>query len=130
MSPVKTSSPVLGRLKQSCRIGLDRLGVGYLYYDLDDTNHRRGDDTITSNGANATINAGLGNDLISLASGTSENLIEYRAGDDSDTISGFNASDTLSIANDVEYTPVVFGSDIVIAVGTDSITLSDAARLI
>ena len=83
-----------------------------------------GDDSILSSGSFTTICAGLGNDNISLASNSKENLIQHAAGDGSDTIWGFRATDMLSISGD-EYTFATFGKDVVVTVGSESITLSD-----
>ena len=83
------------------------------------------DDTIDSNGSFGTINAGTGNDQINL-NDAQEILIEYFSGDGSDTISGLNSTDTLSISGS-EFTPATVGNDIIVGVGSDSITLSGAA---
>ena len=91
-------------------------------------------DTIENFGAAVTISAGGGNDLVQLGSRNDESginsgiLIQYTAGDGDDTISGFNFTDTLSIIGG-EFTPVTLGNDVVISVGADSITLSDAVNL-
>ena len=88
-----------------------------------------GNDTIISSYSwYVTVNGGAGNDSISLSSDSRYNVIEYANGDGNDTVWGFNESYRLFIAND-KYTPQTVGSDIVIAVGTDSITLVDSATL-
>ncbi len=84
-------------------------------------------DTIDNSGSFTTINGGLGNDRINL-NGAQSVLIQYKAGDGSDTISGFNASDTFSLSGG-EYTPVTVGNDVVVSLGTDSVTFVDAASL-
>ena len=83
-----------------------------------------GKDTINNSGAFVTINGGKGNDSIKL-DGAKYNLIEYNFGDGSDTISGLNKTDTISIFGG-EYTPVTVGNDVIVSIGTDSITLLDA----
>ena len=85
-------------------------------------------DTIENSGADVTINAGAGNDLISLSSDALRILIQYSAGDGSDIVNGFKNNDTLSIFGN-EYTPVTLGKDIIVSVGSDSITLAGAADL-
>ena len=75
-----------------------------------------------------TINGGLGNDSINLISDTNKVLIEFEVGGGSDTVVGFNETDTLSISGG-EYIRSTVGNDVVFAVGTDSITLVDAAGL-
>lgn len=81
-------------------------------------------DTISNSGSFATINAGMGDDSISLAA--QEILIQYSLGDGNDTVSGLNSTDTVSISGG-EFTPATLGNDIVVGVGNDSITLTDAA---
>ncbi|MBO4779226.1 MAG: hypothetical protein J5497_01165, partial [Selenomonadaceae bacterium] len=84
-------------------------------------------DTIITGSENFTINAGTGDDIISLSS-DAWGLIQYNAGDGNDTVYGFsfsNTADAISISGS-EFTPVTLGNDIVISVGADSITLVDA----
>ena len=85
-------------------------------------------DTLQNGGDNVTISGGAGNDDIRLTSNATNNLIQYASGDGYDTVSGFNADDTLSITGN-EYTPATVGNNVVIGVGTDSITLTGAAGL-
>ena len=84
-----------------------------------------GNDTISTNGT-VTITGGAGNDYISLSkSNNSINDIRYAAGDGFDTIRNFSSNDTLRITSG-EYSASVSGSDVIVTVGTGSITLKDA----
>ena len=85
-----------------------------------------GNDTISNTGSNVTINSGTGNDSIS-NSGANV-LFQYNAGDGNDTITGFNATSTISISGG-EYTSTVKGSNLILGVGKESITLVGAANL-
>ena len=85
-------------------------------------------DTILSGGSFSTIAGNTGNDLISLGSDTKENVIEYSSGDGNDSVDGFHSTDTLKILDD-EYTPAIVRGNVVVGVGSDSITLLGAADL-
>ena len=87
-----------------------------------------GADTIRTWGIKGTINGGVGNDVISLESDSSLNLIKYSNGDGSDIIYGFNENSTLSIAGST-YTSTKSGSDLIFTVGNGKITLRGAANL-
>ena len=88
-----------------------------------------GADTIDNSGINTTINAGTGDDSISIGFDARNNLIQYKPGDGNDIIRGFRADSTLSISGDKEYSPETVGNDVVIEIGSDSITLAGAAKL-
>ena len=83
-------------------------------------------DTINNSGSFSTIKAGGGNDVIQLGIRNEELVIEYALGDGNDTVSGLNSTDTVSISGD-EFTPAQIGNDIIVTVGSDSITLLNAA---
>ena len=74
----------------------------------------------------AKINAGKGNDLISLQSAS--NLIQYTSGDGNDKIFGFRDDSTLSIDGGA-YSTKKSGDDIIVTVGKGKITLEGAANL-
>ena len=57
-------------------------------------------DSISSTGSNVTIDAGAGDDKISLSADSRNNFIRYANGDGNDTIWGFQKTDTLSILAD------------------------------
>lgn len=83
-----------------------------------------GDDTIESTGfysVGVTINGGTGNDSIKLNSDKKNNVIQYSPGDGYDTVEGWNNENTLQIAGG-DYTRSTVGSDIIIQVGSGSIT--------
>ena len=76
-----------------------------------------------SSGDLNTITAGSGNDTIYLASGSTNNLIQYSSGND--IIYGFNSDDTLSISK--SYSTVQSDSNLLVAVGDDTITLANTS---
>lgn len=85
-----------------------------------------GNDTIYNDGNKATINGGAGDDYIS--NDGDKVIFFYKSGND--TISGFNATSTLKIDNNIDfYSTQTSGNDVIVNVGTDSITLIDAAGL-
>ena len=84
------------------------------------------DDTIANTGDNVTITAQGGNDFIS-NSGANV-LFNYTAGEGNDYITGFRADSTLSIAGG-GYSTQQSGSDIIVTVGDNKITLDGAATL-
>ena len=80
-----------------------------------------GDDTVVNSGLNVTINGGAGNDVISLDGGSAR--IDYRSGGGNDTVYGFDDNATLGFDYDsIEQR----GSDVVMKVGSGSITFKDA----
>ena len=88
------------------------------YIDLE-----AGDDYIVNKDVYVTIVGGTGNDLIS-NSGRGDNLYQYASGDGNDTIFGFNYYDTLEITYGT-YSTTKSGNDIIVNVGSGSITLKD-----
>ncbi|MBR0062370.1 MAG: calcium-binding protein, partial [Selenomonadaceae bacterium] len=83
-------------------------------------------DTILAGTGKTTINAGAGDDVISLQSSAA--LVQYNAGDGSDSISNFNSNSTLKIAGET-YTSQKSGNDLIFSVGDEKITLEGAASL-
>ena len=73
---------------------------------------------------NNTANGGLGDDIIILES-VKNAVIEYSEGDGNDIVLGYDESDIISITG--EYSTQTSGADVIIVVGTDSITLNEAA---
>ena len=80
-------------------------------------------DTIWNYAENVTIDAGDGNDYI-MNSGGANLYVEYSGGND--YISGADSTTTLKIAGD--FTSVVSGSNLILTVGSDKITLAGAAN--
>lgn len=77
-----------------------------------------------------TIEAGAGNDIISLGSDAANSRIDYKSGDGNDSIVGFNASSTLQIGGGKgTYSTVESGDDIVVTVGKGKITVVGGADL-
>ena len=90
----------------------------------------KGNDSISNSGDNVTITGGNGNDTITLTSGATNNLIQYASGDGSDRIQGINETSTLIIGDGTgTYSTIKSGSDIIVLVGEDKITLQGAADL-
>lgn len=89
-----------------------------------------GNDTITNEGNNATLNGGVGDDVISLrGSSISGSVIEYSVGDGNDFIFGFNETVTLSLASGTRYSTVENGDNVIVSVGENNITISGAKNL-
>ena len=107
-----------------------------------------GKDSIVTNGANVTIDAGIGNDIIDNKGGkgssvsggkgndnvtlsssdTAENIFVYSTGDGKDNVTGFGKKDKLKIADNAEVGAEVKNDDVVFKVGNGTITLKDAAK--
>ena len=88
-----------------------------------------GNDYVYSNGVNLnlTINGGKGDDTFSNYSGGGSVYI-YKAGDGNDVIYGFDGNDTLLITGG-SCSKATVGSNVVITVGKEKITLDGAATL-
>ena len=91
-----------------------------------------GNDDIYNSGSQVTINSGSGDDFISLGSyynsfyiHSYDSVIEYANGDGKDTIYGYNSTDTIHITNS-SYSTVNSGNDVIIKVGTGSITIKNS----
>ncbi len=83
-----------------------------------------GNDTLVSDwGALLTISGGKGDDSIKLDVHSDRAVIEYASGDGNDTIDGFNPTDTLSLTGGAITGSVISGDDLILKVGTGSITL-------
>ena len=89
-------------------------------------NGSTGNDTVSNEGNNSLIDGGAGDDYIS-NSGANV-LFNYTSGDGNDVIEGFNSTSTLSIS-DSKYSSEKSGSDIIVTVGDNKITLIGAADL-
>ena len=85
-----------------------------------------GNDHIYNYGSNVLISGDTGNDTIT--NGGDKVLIKYQAGDGNDFIQGFRADSTLSIGGGI-YSSKRSGSDIIVMVGDEEITLHGAATL-
>ena len=108
-----------------------------------------GNDNITVNASNVSIDGGAGNDSISVSAGADSVTVNGGAGDDtvtiesggekahtfvyadgdgSDVIYGYGANDAITITGG-DYTTAISGKDFIISVGKGAITLKDAATL-
>ena len=83
-------------------------------------------DTIIAGKGTTTIDAGAGKDRISLSSGKA--LVNYKAGDGNDIIYGFSTKSTLNISG-APYSTQTSGSNVIVAVNNNKITLSGTASL-
>ncbi len=83
-------------------------------------------DRIINYGYNVTIHGGKGNDSINNVGGGM--VYVYKSGDGKDKISGFGILDTLVIDGS-NYTTVKSGSNVLVTVGKNKITLEGAASL-
>ena len=87
-----------------------------------------GADYIYSGGSNHTIIGGKCNDSISLTSVSHYTTVKYTSGDGKDKIYGLDSDDTLQITGS-EYTTAKSGSDFIIGVGSDSISVVGGANV-
>ena len=84
-------------------------------------------DTIKNSGSKVTINAGAGDDSVSLSSSASGVVYQYASGDGFDTIENFTSDDVLSLASGLKYSTMKSGSDIIVNVPYGAIRLTGAA---
>lgn len=104
----------------------------YSYYST--INAGAGDDTIRAyNNYQNTIIGGAGNDSISLVGGRTTigggALIQYASSDGDDTITNFAESDTIQITDGTISNFSESGNDVIINVGSGSITLKNAKNI-
>ena len=78
---------------------------------------------VYSNATKTTVNGGKGSDTITSYS-TLGTLYQYANGDGKDTITGFSANDTLHVTSG-SVTSSVSGSNVILKVGSGTITLKD-----
>jgi len=88
---------------------------------------RNGFTTGYGGGSSLTLAGDTGNDLIQNYGGNNV-LIAYASGDGNDSVVGFNSTSTLSIGGGT-YSSQLSGSDIVVKVGTGSVSLQGASNL-
>ena len=82
-----------------------------------------GDDSIINYASYVTMSGGAGNDTIT--AGGSYKVINYFSGDGYDVITGVTATDTINITGGT-YSTVTSGNDVIVRVGSGSMTLKDA----
>ena len=84
-----------------------------------------GNDTIiTQAGVGVSIAGNSGNDYIKIETSKASCVIAYNSGDGYDTVVGFDGNDTLKVYGN--YTRSTVGNDVVVKVGSGSITLKNA----
>ena len=86
-----------------------------------------GNDIIKHNSISSTINAGVGNNLISLGGAAYDNVIIYGGGND--TIVGFNASNIIDLNNATITNRETIGSDFKLTTNSGSILLKNASNI-
>ncbi|MBR1647520.1 MAG: hypothetical protein IJ685_12200 [Selenomonadaceae bacterium] len=125
-----SSNPVVGYITLDAGTGNDTVWVGARMGKLDDyyssISGGTGDDSIQVNGNYVTISGGMGNDNIGFEG--SYAVFEYNSGDGNDTIEGFNSTSSLSVSGGKFFT-LANGSDVIVKVGTGSITLKDTKKV-
>ena len=81
-------------------------------------------DTLYNEGEHVTIAGGTGNDSIS---NKGKHIVyQFGTGDGKDTVVGFNDGDTVQITEG-NYTSKKSGKNVIVSIGTDKLTLRDAA---
>ena len=75
--------------------------------------------------SNITIKGGKGNDSIAICNKATKNVLQYASSDGNDVVYGYNSTTTLSITGD-GYSTQNSGNDVIVKVGTGSITLKSA----
>lgn len=83
-------------------------------------------DTIHNEGDHATIAGGAGNDSIT-NNGGKYTVYQFGTGDGKDTVTGFNDGETIQITKGT-YSAKKSGSDVVVSVGKNKLTLKDAVN--
>ncbi len=103
-----------------------------------------GDDTVNNFDPRVSINAGDGNDSVNIwdwnevtvrggkgddiiVSSGDGNIFEYASGDGNDLIFGFSGEDILRLSDGTTYSTQRSGADVIVSVGSGSITLKDIA---
>ena len=87
-------------------------------------------------GANAVYNIGSkitvkgtgGNDTIDLGNGGG-NRVEFYSGAGNDTVFNLSATDVIKITDESTYTTATGGNDVIVAIGSSSLTIKDAADI-
>ena len=72
-----------------------------------------------------TIRGGKGNDTVNNVG--VKNIIQYANGDGQDVVFDFDENDTLQIVDGASYSTMISNNDVVVSIGSGSITLKDAA---
>ncbi len=73
---------------------------------------------------NVTVNAGKGKDTIEAS--FNPDVFIYAEGDGNDLIKNYDSDDTINITSDTFYGTVASGSDVILSIGSGSITLENA----
>ena len=74
--------------------------------------------------SNLTIKGGKGDDTIAISSKSLMNVLQYANGDGNDIVYGYTSTDTINITSG-KYTTQTSGNDVIIKVGTGSVTLKN-----
>ena len=103
--------------------GNDVIGTGAWYVSI---NAGSGNDFIKVEDGLATVRGGAGYDTVELDGG--QNVILYASGDGNDLIDDYSSNDTIRITDGAEYRTLVSGDDVIVSIGSGSITLDDAVN--
>lgn len=109
--------------------GDDSVYNGYMNVACTKISLGAGNDTLRDWSYYGTLNGGAGNDLIQMEQEHIGNVIEYAVGDGNDTIIGFNPSDTLSLTGGTITGSVISGDDLILKIGTGSITFKNTGSV-
>ena len=82
-----------------------------------------GNDVITNSGSSVTIIGGKGNDT--LTNSGNKAIYSYANGDGKDVITNFGATDTLHITSGTIKNSVISGNDLILNIGSGSVTVKD-----
>ncbi len=88
-----------------------------------------GGNIIENSGTGVTIISGAGDDSVTLSGGDyGGNTFVYSAGDGNDVLYNFTSNDTIKIADDSKVKASVKNNDVVLKIGTSTITVDGAAK--
>lgn len=101
-----------------------------VYSDSSSIQGGEGKDTIISEGYNAILNGGKGDDVISLHGASIEgSIIQYDVGDGNDIICGLSETSSIRITSGEEYSLEDSGDDVILKVGENELTIVGGKNL-
>ena len=102
----------------------------HIFNGISNTTIGGGDGTniIDNKGSYVTVQSGSGNDAVTISEDEySYNTFAYVAGKGNDTVYNYGSNDTIKITDDSRVKVKVKNDDVILKVGTSSVTLADAA---